>query len=119
MTNSAERCREECRVNNVCLSGIVGQYGVKLSYTEQAKPQTSFTLVVAEGTYKTFIPVLIVGHNAETLAESLEPGELVALTGKLTYKAGRTKESGKLIVVSYGVEVLSRAWHRTRVARTR
>jgi hypothetical protein len=86
-------------VNAVHLSGTIGQHGVKLSYTEQAKPQTSFTLIVEEGAYKTFVPVLIVGTRAEELAETLEAEDRVELSGKLTYKAGRTQDAGKLMVV--------------------
>jgi hypothetical protein len=52
-----------------------------MAYTETGKRQTSFTLVCTEagktGEFKAFIPVLVVGGNAEPLAESLEPGDLV------------------------------------------
>jgi hypothetical protein len=53
---------------------------VKLSYTDHAKPQTSFTLVCTgagkDGTsYRAFIPVLIVGTQDEDLAATLEPGD--------------------------------------------
>jgi single-stranded DNA-binding protein len=100
-------------MNHVSLVGTVGQYGVKLSYTEHSKPQTSLTLVVENPgkdgtTYKTFIPVLIVGSHAEEYAESLEPGDLLAIeAGKLAYKAGKTKDAGKLVVVTFDVERLS------------
>jgi single-stranded DNA-binding protein len=100
-------------MNHASLVGTVGQYGVKIFYTEHSKPQTSLTLVVENAgkdgtTYKTFIPVLIVGSRAEEYAESLEPGEWLAIeSGKLAYKAGKTKESGKLMVVTFDVERLS------------
>jgi hypothetical protein len=51
-------------------------------------------------------PVLIVGANAEELAATLEAGEVISVSGKLAYKAGRTKDSSKLVVVCYGVERL-------------
>lgn len=100
-------------VNRAILSGAVGQYGVKLTYTETAKPQTSFTLVCTEAgkdgaSYWTFIPVLIIGTQAEDLAATLEPGDPVLLEGKLTYKAGKTKDAGKLVVTCFSVEVLAR-----------
>jgi len=55
------------------------------------------------GIFKTFVPVLIVGPNAEECASMLEPGDVISVSGKLAYKAGLTKESGKLVVVCYGV----------------
>jgi single-stranded DNA-binding protein len=53
--------------------------------------------------------VLIVGAQAEALAELLEPGAHVLLEGKLMFKSGKTKESGKLMVLAFGVEVLAQA----------
>jgi hypothetical protein len=35
-------------INRVLVSGEVGQYGVKLTYSAQSKPQASFTLVCEE-----------------------------------------------------------------------
>jgi single-stranded DNA-binding protein len=93
-------------MNVVHLTGHVSDYGPKISWTEAGKLQTTFTLVVEEGAFRTFIPVLVVGQNAEAAAETLEPGELVALSGKLQWKAGKSKDAGKLVVVCYGVEVL-------------
>jgi primosomal replication protein N len=101
-------------MNRVILSGVIGQYGVKIEWAPAGKPQTSFTLVCEEEgkvstTFRTFIPVLIVGAQAEALAESLEPGDHVLLEGKLMFKSGKTKESGKLMVLAFGVEVLAPA----------
>jgi hypothetical protein len=58
-------------MNAVHLSGRVSDYGPKIFWTEAGKPQTSFTLIVEDGSYRTFIRVLIVGHNAEPVAEAL------------------------------------------------
>jgi single-stranded DNA-binding protein len=101
-------------VNRVILCGAVGQYGCKITWTEQGKPHTSFMLVYAEpgrdgAMFRTFIPVLCIGPKAESLAESLEPDDLVLIDGKLTWKAGKTKDSGKLVVVCFGVDVLTKA----------
>jgi single-stranded DNA-binding protein len=100
-------------INRVIVSGVISDYGCRISYTESGKPQTTFTLIAEESgregaNYKTFIPVLIVGAKAEDLAETLEAGDQVLLEGKLAYKVGKTKDAGKLIVTGFGVEVLQR-----------
>lgn len=100
-------------INKVILCGIIGEYGVRLSYTEAGKPQLSFTLVCAEttktGEYKSFIPCLVVGVHAEALAEQLEPHDLILLEGKLAFKAGKTKDAGKLVVTTFAVQRLQTA----------
>jgi single-stranded DNA-binding protein len=102
-------------MNHISLVGTVGQYGVKIAWTEGGKPQTSLTVIVEEpgkdkATYKTFIPVLIVGSRAEEAAQTIEPGDLIAIeSGKLAYKAGKTKDAGKLVVVTFNVERLAAA----------
>jgi primosomal replication protein N len=98
-------------INRFIGSGIIGQWGCKLHYTEHARPQVSCLLVCKElgrdgAMFKTFIPVLIVGPQAEALAETLEPGDYVLIEGKLSFQAGKTKDSGKLVVIAFGVEVL-------------
>ncbi len=77
-------------MNAVHLIGAISSYGVKLNYTEHAKPQTSLTLVVEEpgkdgASYKTFVPVLIVGPQAEECATMLEPDERIGVSGKLAF----------------------------------
>jgi single-stranded DNA-binding protein len=108
-----EKVAIDMSLNRAILSGTVSQYGVKISWTESGKPQTSFALAASEpgkdGTsYRTFIPVLIVGAQAEDLAATLEPGDPVLLEGKLTYQSGKTKDAGRLVVSCFTVEVLSR-----------
>jgi hypothetical protein len=56
--------------------------------------------------YKTFVPIQLVGPKAEDLAETLEPGDLVCLDGKLAYKPGATKDAGKLVVVAFDAKRL-------------
>jgi hypothetical protein len=96
-------------VNRVILVGRCSQYGPKIAWTDQGKPQTSFTLVLEEGTYKTFVPVLCVGAGAEAAAEDIAANELLLVDGRLSWKAGRTKDAGKLVVVCFGVERLAGA----------
>jgi hypothetical protein len=98
-------------INRVIVSGTISDWGVKLSYTEQSKPQLSFSLVVSEAgreeaTFRTFVPVLIMGPQAEPLAETLDAHDYVLIEGKLMFKSGKTKDSGKLVVLGSGVEVL-------------
>ena len=99
-------------MNHVCLSGRISDDGPKIGWTESGKPQTTFTLIVEEpgregSPFKTFVPVCLIGAKAEEAAETLEANTVVLVTGKLAYKAGKTKDSGKLTVLCFGVEVLS------------
>jgi single-stranded DNA-binding protein len=100
-------------MNHVSLSGQISQYGVKIAWSEQGKPPTSFTLVCEVpgkvGAFKTCIAVMVVGPQAEMLAETPEPGDLVLIEGTLAYRPGKTKDAGKLVVVCFGVEKLSEA----------
>jgi hypothetical protein len=101
-------------MNHVSLVGTVGQYGAKISWTEGGKPQTSLTLVTKEpgkeGTYKTFRPVLIGGNRSAECAEALKASDLIAIEhGKLSYKVGKMKDSGKLVVVTFNIERLELA----------
>jgi hypothetical protein len=91
------------------LAGQVSSYGPRISYTEQGKPQTAFTLVLQKGQFKTFVPCLIVGAKAEAMWETLEAGDLVLLDDSLSWKAGRTKDAGRLQVVAFDVEILVKA----------
>jgi hypothetical protein len=58
---------------------------------------------------KAFMPVVIVGPQAQACPETLEPGDVLLLEGKLAYKVGKTKDSGKLQVVAFAVERLPTA----------
>lgn len=87
-------------MNSVHLSSRVSDYGCTITWTEQGKPQKSFTLIIKEPgregtTFKTFVPVLIVGTQAEHWAETLEAGDLVLVSGKLSY-AGSPRGLGGL-----------------------
>jgi hypothetical protein len=100
-------------MNTVSLVGRISERGVRLDYTpERAKPQLSFSLTVMEmgrdGIARpTYIPIMVVSDNAERLAEVLEAQDLISIaTGKLSWKAGKTKDSGKLVVVTFNVERL-------------
>jgi hypothetical protein len=94
-------------LNRVILSGSVSPYGAKVSWTEAGKPQTSFTLMCEQpgrdersGPFQTFMPVLIVGSQAEPLAEQIEPWHAVVLGGK--WAKGRV--SGTWLVPCFAVE---------------
>jgi single-stranded DNA-binding protein len=100
-------------MNAVHLSGRIGGDGPRLTDTEAGKPQMSCTLTVDDpgqgGTLKTFVPVLIVGNHAEQWAETLEVGDLVAVSGRLQYEAGKMKEAAQLVVTAFAVGVLAPA----------
>jgi single-stranded DNA-binding protein len=102
-------------INRTIISGAIGQYGIKITYTDTGKPYTSFTLVCQEPghgesktAFKTFILVVIAGPQAEACAETLEPEDTVVLEGKLAHMVGKTKDGGKL-PLALGVECLSTA----------
>ena len=94
-------------MNKAIISGEVSSYGPKISWTDAGKPQTSLTLVLEKAGYKTFIPVLVVGTKAEEVAETINGGDYLIVEGSLAWRAGRTKESGKLHVVAFDVERLT------------
>ena len=100
-------------MNTASPVGRLSEQGVRLEYIpERAKPQLSFALTVMELgrdgiAQPTYIPCMVVSDNAERSAEVLEPHDLIATTaGTLQWKAGRTKESGKLRVVTFNVAIL-------------
>jgi single-stranded DNA-binding protein len=101
-------------INRVILAGVISHGGCQLRYTPNAKPQASLTVVLEElgfgersGTsYKTFVPVKVVGPQAETAAQDLEPGDTVLLEGKLSFESGKTKEANRLIVTTFSIERL-------------
>jgi hypothetical protein len=97
---------EDTAVNKAIISGEVSSYGPKISWTESGKPQTAFTLVLDKAGYKTFIPCLCVGAKAPEVAETIARGDYLMVEGALSWKAGRTKETGKLQVVCFDVERL-------------
>jgi single-stranded DNA-binding protein len=98
-------------INRVVLGpGEVSSYGPKIEWTEKAgKPQTSFTLVLHQGEYKTFIPCVCVGAKAEQLAETLTAGDRIIVEGSLSWRSGKTKDAGRLQVVCFDVEVVQPA----------
>ncbi len=92
-------------VKRVMVSGQVSSDGPNMSGTATSKPQTSLTLVRRESgkdgdTYKTFIPVLMVGPQAEPLTEQIAPWHAVVLEG--TWAKGRI--SGTWLVPCFAVE---------------
>jgi single-stranded DNA-binding protein len=91
-------------VNKAIISGEVRSYGPRIQWTQAGKAQTSLTLVLEKAGYHTYIPCLIVGNKAEEVAETINGGDYLIVEGSLSWKAGRTKEAGKLQVVAFDVE---------------
>jgi single-stranded DNA-binding protein len=93
-------------VNRVVLLGVIGQYGVTVSYSTTGSPCASFMLAVAErgadgAAFTTLIPCQCWGKKAEA-ASDLDAGQVVVFEGKL---AKRRKGDGWELCVS-GFEVL-------------
>ena len=87
----------------------VGERGVRLTYDERAIPTCAFTLEVDEPgkegqIYTAYLPIEIVGKDAEAAAARLEPGDDVMLDGRLKDKshvdATTGQKTSKLIVSS-------------------
>jgi single-stranded DNA-binding protein len=102
--------------NIVVISGRISDYGPKLRPLPSGKWELSLTLCCDDTgrdgqVYTTYIPVLIYGSQCEPLAESLEPHDLVLVTGKLSWAKKTTKDGDKsgLAVTSFNVEVLTKA----------
>jgi primosomal replication protein N len=90
-------------INRVIVAGQVSSYGPKIEWTPAGKPQTSLTLVLQKGEFRTFCPVLIVGAKAEDVCETINGGDTLLIEGSLSWKAGRSKDAGKLQVVAFDV----------------
>ena len=113
-------------LNSVALCGRVTDTGVKLTYLPSGSPEMKCTLVVEEPskdgqqTFRLFVPVMVYGAKAEALAETLEPGDLVTVQGKLGWRASpatkmHPKPSGKLMVLAWQIERLAGATALTPV----
>jgi single-stranded DNA-binding protein len=108
-------------LNSVALCGRVTDAGVKLTYLPSGHPEAKFTVLLEEAggkdgqqTFRLFVPVVIYGSRAEILAETLEPGDLVSLVGKLGWRTlpatkADPKPTGKLTVVAWQIERLAGA----------
>jgi single-stranded DNA-binding protein len=105
-------------LNSVALCGRVTDAGVKLTYLPSGHPEAKLTLVVegpskdGQQTFRLFVPVMVYGARAEALAETLEPGDLVTVQGKLGWRAppatkANPKPMGKLVVLAWQVERLA------------
>jgi hypothetical protein len=101
-------------INRVIVSSHISAYGLKWSYMAQGTPQLSFVLTAEEPGRndrpdKTCVPVVVIGPRAEALAAPLEAEDWIFVEGKLAYRAGQTKASGKLVVTCVDVQVLAPA----------
>jgi single-stranded DNA-binding protein len=105
-------------LNSVALCGHVTDAGVKLTYRASGHPEATWTLVVEEPSkdgqqvFKLFIPVAAYGTKAEALAETLEPGDLLTVLGRLGWRAPpatktNPKPLGKLVVLGWQIERLT------------
>jgi single-strand DNA-binding protein len=99
-------------INKVILCGRVTADGCRLTYTVDATPHCSFTLLLEEvskqgHTYKLYIPVDLFGDKAEQAAELVSAGDLVLVDGKLQWKSWVDKQGekqGRLVVLAWKLE---------------
>jgi single-strand DNA-binding protein len=99
-------------INKVILCGRITADGCRLTYTADATPHCSFTLLLEEAskqgyTYKLYIPVDLFGDKAEQAAELVNPGDLVLVDGKLQWKSWVDKQGekqGRLVVLAWKLE---------------
>jgi single-stranded DNA-binding protein len=104
-------------LNHVTLLGKVADQGPKLTYGETGQPECRWTLAIEEPgaqgkLFTTYIPCSAWGKAAETIAEPLEPGQLVCIRdGRLTFR--RTLVQGEQVsqleVSTWSVSVLTPA----------
>ena len=104
-------------LNRVSLVAEMGEYGPKLTYRENGQPECTLTAVIKEPSrdgqtiYRTFVPVVLYGVPAEKAAAELEPGMIIAVDGKLTWRANAKKPTegkadGKLVVMASSVNII-------------
>jgi single-stranded DNA-binding protein len=98
-------------LNSCLMIGRVSPKGPQLRYAENGTPACSFVLEVDEltngRTYTTYIPCEITGKYAEETAATVEPGDVLQVSGKWRYKSTVDPKSGakvsKPVVSSWGV----------------
>lgn len=104
-------------LNRVTLVAEVGEYGVQLRYRENGQPECQFSALVKElgrdgdTWFKTWVPIVVYGMAAERAASDLEPGMIVAIDGKLAWRAhqkktGEGKAEGKIVVMATNIAVI-------------
>jgi hypothetical protein len=109
-------------MNVAIVSGRISPRGVELRYQSSGKPELSFVLLVDNGERdgKKFtlpIAVTVYGNASEGLAASLEPDDLVELTGKTTWPKAPTKPDGSAMPAIVCFEVYRLAATPASVAR--
>jgi len=104
-------------LNHVVLIGTVTEAGPKLTYGDTGQPECRWTLAIegpgAQGrVFTTYVPCSAWGKAAETIAESLEAGDLVCIRdGRLKFRSALVKgeKVNKLEVSCWHVSVLQRS----------
>jgi single-stranded DNA-binding protein len=104
-------------LNHVVLLGKVTGAGLKLSYNDSGQPECRWTLAIEElggqgKVFTTFIPCSAWGKAAETVAETIEAGDLVCIRdGRLKFRSTLVKGErvSKLEVSCWHVSVLQRS----------
>jgi single-stranded DNA-binding protein len=103
-------------LNRVVLVGKVTDTGPKLTYSEAGRPECRLTVQVIEAgragqPFSLFVPCFVYGPGAETAAEQVNGGDVVAVDGKLSWKSTPKQDGSKLglCVSAFGMEVITKA----------
>jgi single-stranded DNA-binding protein len=104
-------------INKAIVGDKVTDDGVKLTYGENGTPEARWTLMVEEAganhSFTLYVPCSAWGKAAETIAEQLDPGDVIFIPdGKLKFRSWVTKTGEKktrLEVSTWSVQVIEKA----------
>ena len=105
-------------INHVVLIGTVADPGPKLTYSDAGRPECRLTLMASEPSkrgkedYRLFIPVFVYGTSAESVAESVDAGDMIAVQGKLSWSSKLKHDGTKLglcVSTGRGADIISKA----------
>jgi single-stranded DNA-binding protein len=98
-------------MNTVTLAGRMGK-SMGLLYRQDGKPMLKFTIIIEDTnvilnkTFTTVIPCELAGDRAERLAEELEAGDRVLITGRLAYRSNGDQATTSLGVYCHQAQRL-------------
>ena len=108
-----ETCTKGCgTVLSMNVVGLVGRLAGMPTFAvnERGNPTAAASLLVVETghnevQFKTFIPLTAHGKTAERLGD-LTDGDLIGVSGKLSWSKGRNGQNGRVEVFCLAIEVM-------------